>query len=134
MEWSQTNAERAHAVFRFRLEAQVLDQIFDNEELMRDLRHNYERLKTFKTALKNVLAAKGLDLEKEIIKRTMPKVPLPPVPRIKISPVGGVWDEEDDQKQNGAADDGTASSCGSADSHGSSLVELRNKRLLFFKR
>ena len=131
MEWSQTNAEQAHAVFRFRLEAQVLDQIFDNEELMRDLRHNYERLKTFKTALKNVLAAKGLDLEKEIIKRTMPKVPLPPVPRIKISPVGGVWDEEDDQKQNGAADD--ASSCGSADSHGS-LVELRNKRLLFFKR
>ena len=111
MEWSQTNAERAHAVFRFRLEAQVLDQIFDNEELMRDLRHNYERLKTFKSALKNVLAAKGLDLEKEIIKRTMPKVPLPPVPRIKISPVGGVWDEEDDQKQNGAADDG--SSCGS---------------------
>ena len=129
MEWSQTNAEQAHAVFRFRLEAQVLDQIFDNEELMRDLRHNYERLKTFKSAIKNVLASKGLDLEEEIIKRTMPKVP--PVPGIKISPVGGVWDEEDDQKQNGAADDGTASSC-SADSD-ASLVELRNKRLLFFK-
>jgi hypothetical protein len=117
MEWAPPCREQDHIAFRLRLEEQRLDEILNDGAWQQRLRHDYKSLRVFKRALRHVLAVRCLDLEQEILKRAMPVVP-------KVSPVGGLWDDEDDQKC--AGDDASLTS-----SEGS-LGDLRMKRLQFF--
>ena len=118
MQWGPSVEQANHADFMLRLEEQRLDEILNDGAWQQRLRHDYKSLRVFKRTLRHVLAVRGLDLEQEILKRAMPVVP-------KVSPVGGLWDDEDDQKC--AGDDASLTS-----SEGS-LGDLRMKRLQFFK-
>ena len=120
MEWAPPCREQDHIDFRLRLEEQRLDEILNDGAWQQSLRHDYEQLRVFKHALKHVLALRGLDLEQEILKRARPAVP-------KASPVGGIWDEEDDQKCAGDDESLGTSSEGS-------LHDLRAKRLQFYSK
>ena len=110
MEWAPPCREQDHIAFRLRLEEQRLDEILNDCSWQQRLRHDYKSLRVFKRTLRHVLAARGLDLEQEILKRARPAVP-------KVY-------EEDDQKC--AGDDASLTSEGS-------LGDLRAKRLQFFK-
>ena len=117
MQWGPSVEQANHADFMLRLEEQRLDEILNDGAWQQRLRHDYKSLRVFKRALRHVLAVRCLDLEQEILKRARPAVP-------KVSHVGGIWDEEDDQKC--AGDDASLTSEGS-------LGDLRMKRLQFFK-
>lgn len=110
MQWGPSVEQANHADFMLRLEEQRLDEILNDCSWQQRLRHDYKSLRVFKRALRHVLAARGLDLEQEILKRARPAVP-------------NVY-EEDDQKC--AGDDASLTSEGS-------LGDLRAKRLQFFK-
>ena len=115
MDWAPTIHQKDHGDFLLRLEEQRLDEILSDVEWMKKLRHDYRQLRVFKRVLKHVLAVRGMDLEQEILRRVAPK----------MSPVGGMWDEEDDEKCAGDdASFGTSSE--------GSLADLRSKRLQFF--
>ena len=120
MEWAPSAAERDHLAFRLRLEEQRLDEILDDVEWMKRLRYDYEQLRVFKKVLQHALAVRKMDLEQEILRRVMPVAP-------KMSPVGGLWDDEDEQKQNAAGDDASLGS-----SSEGSLQDLRMRRMQFF--
>ena len=109
MQWGPSVEQANHADFMLRLEEQRLDEILNDCSWQQRLRHDYKSLRVFKRALRHVLAARGLDLEQEILKRARPAVP-------KVY-------EEDDQKC--AGDDASLTSEGS-------LGDLRAKRLQFF--
>ena len=109
MQWGPSVEQANHADFMLRLEEQRLDEILNDCSWQQRLRHDYKSLRVFKRALRHVLAARGLDLEQEILKRARPAVP-------KVY--------EDDQKC--AGDDASLTSEGS-------LGDLRAKRLQFFK-
>ena len=117
MDWGLDRDEQ-HLRFRLQLEGTRLDQIFADKKWMQELRHNYDQLQNFKQALRHILAFRDLDLEQEIIDRSTPKPPKPTTPTPKMSPAGGSWDAEDDEKQGGtpashAHDDSCTSSCSS---------------------
>ena len=120
MEWAPSATERGHLAFRLQLEEQRLDEILSDAEWMQSLRHDYEQLRVFKRVLKHALALREMDLEQEILERVMPVAP-------KKSPVGGLWDDEDEQKQNAAGDDASLGS-----SSEGSLHDLRMRRMQFF--
>jgi len=109
MQWGPSVEQANHADFMLRLEEQRLDEILNDCSWQQRLRHDYKSLRVFKRTLRHVLAARGLDLEQEILKRARPAVP-------KVY-------EEDDQKC--AGDDASLTSEGS-------LGDLRAKRLQFF--
>ena len=102
------------------LEEHRLDEILNDASWMRKLRYDYEQLRVFKRVLKHALALREMDLEQEILERVMPVAP-------KMSPVGGLWDDEDEQKQNAAGDDASLGS-----SSEGSLQDLRMRRMQFF--
>ena len=118
MEWAPPVSQKDHANFLLRLEEQRLDEILNDVSWMKRLRHDYKQLRVFKNVLKHVLAIRKMDLEQEILKRVMPVAP-------KMSPAGGLWDEEDDQKC--AGDDASLES-----SSEGSLHDLRTRRMQFF--
>ena len=118
MDWVSPVSQTDHAEFLLRLEEQRLDEILSDVDWMKRLRHDYKQLRVFKRVLKHVLAVRGMDLEQEILERVAPATP-------KMSPVGGLWDEEDDQKC--AGDDASLGT-----SSEGSLADLRSKRMQFF--
>ena len=75
MDWEPTKAEQGHINFRLRLEGQRLDLLFSDDTWMKQLRHDYDKLKQTENHLKHILVHRGLDLGDEIIRRTTPKLP-----------------------------------------------------------
>ena len=75
MGWDPTRAEKAHINFRLRLEQQRLDLLFSDQKWMKQLRHDYDRLRDTEKHLRHILASRGLDLGDEIIRRTTPRLP-----------------------------------------------------------
>ena len=123
-EWGDKN-ERAHINFRVALEGVRLDRILGDKEDLQRLRHDYAALKKEMKILRYVLEHRGIDLEQEVIDRTTPKV----------SPKGGTWDEEDEEKHaysTAARDDSSLSSMESAGEPIDPAVALRQKRLARF--
>ena len=90
-EWDDKNV-RAHINFRVSLEGARLDYLLGSKEELQRLRHDYASLTYETKLLKYVLKHRGIDLEQEVIDRAVPKC-MP-----KMSPKGGEWDEEDDEK------------------------------------
>lgn len=118
----------AHIKFRVALEGVRLDRILGDKDELQRLRHNYTALTYETKLLKHVLKHRGVDLEQEVIDRTVPNVP-------RASPKGGEWDEEDDEKQGGiqvgnARDDSSLDSCSSGPID--PVKALRAKRLARF--
>ena len=126
-EWDDKNV-RAHINFRVSLEGARLDYLLGSKEELQRLRHDYASLTYEIKLLKYVLKHRGIDLEQEVIDRTMPKC-MP-----KMSPKGGEWDEEDDEKQSPgkdpARDDSSLSSVESEPID--PVAALRAKRLARF--
>ena len=73
--WGPNEVEQGIMNFRLRLESQRLDMLFADNSWMQQLRHNYDKLKQTAEHFKYVLAARGLDLADEIVRRTTPKLP-----------------------------------------------------------
>ena len=107
------------------LEEHRLDEILNDASWMRKLRYDYEQLRVFKRVLRHALALREMDLEQEILQRVQAASELQVAP--KMSPVGGLWDEEDEQKANAAGDDASLGS-----SSEGSLHDLRMRRMQFF--
>ena len=126
-EWDDKNV-RAHINFRVSLEGARLDYLLGSKEELQRLRHDYASLTYETKLLKYVLKHRGIDLEQEVIDRTMPKC-MP-----KMSPQGGEWDEEDEEKQapgkDPARDDSSLSSVESEPID--PVAALRAKRLARF--
>ena len=120
----------AHINFRVALEGVRLDNILGDQDELQRLRHDYEALTYETKLLKYVLKHREMDLAQEVIDRTTPTVPCMP----KVSPKGGVWDEEDDEKQapgkDPARDDSSLSSVESGPID--PVAALRAKRLARF--
>ena len=122
---------RAHFNFRVALEGVRLDRILGDKDELQRLRHNYAALTYEINLLKHVLKHRGIDLEQEVIDRTVPTVPKVQ----RSSPMGGEWDEEDEEKQGGiqvanARDDSSLDSCSSGPID--PVKALRAKRLARF--
>lgn len=108
------------------LEEHRLDEILNDASWMRKLRYDYEQLRVFKRVLRHALALREMDLEQEILQRVQAASEhLQVAP--KMSPVGGLWDEEDEEKANAAGDDASLGS-----SSEGSLHDLRMRRMQFF--
>ena len=125
MEWAPPVRQKEHADFLLQLEEHRLDEILNDASWMRKLRYDYEQLRVFKRVLRHALALREMDLEQEILQRVQAASELQVAP--KMSPVGGLWDEEDEEKANAAGDDASLGS-----SSEGSLHDLRMRRMQFF--
>ena len=56
--WDPTKAEKAHINFRLRLEQQRLDLLFSDQKWMKQLRHDYDRLRDTEKHLRHILVSR----------------------------------------------------------------------------